>query len=463
MYMIDFKCPISIHFIGIGGIGMSGLAMLLRSHNFKISGSDWSPSFVTKELEKTGIPIAYGPSTDFLPEDTQLVVYTAAVSPTNLEYQLALSKNLPLITRGELLGLIMKQYSTSIGVSGTHGKTSTTSMLTHIFLEAKNDATISIGGILPAIGSNIQIGHSDIFLAEACEYTNSFLSLYPTMALILNIEADHLDFFSGIEEIRSSFHTYMSQVSSDGYVLINADIDDYKQLTDDLSCQVITFSYKDSTADFFADAIQFNDDNYPSFDLYQNGVFLTTFELRVPGRHNISNALAAITASIQLGIELSTIQNGLLSYTGVERRFQRLGTFKGMTVIDDYAHHPHEIRATLKTASHYPHNRLWCIFQPHTYSRTKALFDEFVIELSKCDISIVADIFPARETDTLGMHSSLLTNALTRENHTSYTFPTFDEIIDFIQEKGQPGDMIIVMGAGDIKILAHKLIQMNQP
>ena len=361
MYQIDFHKPIAVHFIGIGGISMSGLAEILLEEGFQISGSDSKESPLTDTLEKRGAKIYYGQRASNISDSVQAVVYTAAIHPDNPEFACAKEKGLPMLTRAELLGQIMRNYHTSIAVAGTHGKTTTTSMISHILLKGECDPTISVGGILPAIGGNIRVGNSEVFLTEACEYTNSFLSFFPTMGIILNIDADHLDFFKDIEDIRRSFRKFAQLLPEDGTLIINADTPEYRSIIEGLPCRVITYSLTGS-ADYTASNITYDQYGHASFTVNYQGSSLGVCALKVPGIHNVSNALASIAAGRVLDLSWEVISRGLESFTGTDRRFQYKGTVAGVTIIDDYAHHPTEIRATLHAAQNYPHKKIWCVF-----------------------------------------------------------------------------------------------------
>lgn len=458
MYKIDFQKPIRIHFIGIGGISMSGLAEILLEEGFTVSGSDAKESPLTRKLESEGAHICYGQKAENITDDIDCVVYTAAISRTNPELIEAVAHKIPMLTRAELLGQLMKNYDTPIAVSGTHGKTTTTSMISHILLEGKVDPTISVGGILKAIGGNIRVGSSETFLTEACEYTNSFLHFFPKISVILNIEEDHLDFFKDLEDIRHSFHQFAALLPSDGTLVINGEITDYPEIYQGLDCNVVTYG-PSADFDYSASDISYDEEGHVSFDLAKHGEKAGRITLSVTGDHNVSNALASIAVAELLDIPMDTIKKGLLSFTGTDRRFEYKGTFNGVTVVDDYAHHPTEIKATLKAAQHYPHNSVWCVFQPHTYTRTKAFFHEFAEALSHADHLVLADIYAARETDTLGISSADLAEEAAKLGTDSHYFPSFAEIESFLKENCQPGDLLITMGAGDIVTVGEDLIR----
>ena len=457
MYQIDFQKPLAIHFIGIGGISMSGLAEVLLEEGFSISGSDAKESPLTRTLEERGATIFYGQRASNITDSVQVVVYTAAIHPDNPEFKRARELKLPMLTRAQLLGQIMRNYDMPIAVAGTHGKTTTTSMLSHILLKGSCDPTISVGGILPAIGGNIRVGQSETFLTEACEYTNSFLSFFPKISIILNIDADHLDFFKDIHDIRNSFRKFAQLLPKDGSLIINADTPQYETITQGLNCSVITYSV-DGEADYTASDISYNQLGHASFTVLYKGERLGECSLSVPGIHNVSNALSAIAASRLLNLPWDVISQGLSSFTGTNRRFQYKGEVGGVTVIDDYAHHPTEIEATLHAAANYPHKKIWCVFQPHTYTRTKALLPEFAKALALTDHVVLADIYAARETDNLGISSRDLQQKIVELGTPCEYFPTFDEIENFLLENCTQGDLLITMGAGDVVNIGEQLL-----
>ena len=458
MYQLNFDEPIRVHFMGIAGISMSGLAEILLDRGFIITGSDSHSSAITRHLEAQGVVIHYGQCAENITDQIDLVVYTAAIHPDNPEFIAAKARNIPMMDRAELLGQIMRHYENSVAVAGTHGKTTTTSMISQIMLEAKCDPTISVGGILKAIHGNIRIGQSSYFVAEACEYTNSFLKFHPKMEVILNIEEDHLDFFKDIYDIRHSFREFARRLPADGTLIIHGAIDHYTEITDGLACRVITFGL-DPSNDFSASHITFDDRANGSFDLNIRGEQIGRISLNVTGMHNITNALAAIAAAVTMGFSLEDIKQGLLNYDGTDRRFEYKGSFNGTTVIDDYAHHPTEIAATLTTAQKCPHKTLWCVFQPHTYTRTKAFLNDFAKALSLADKIVLADIFPARETDPGDIHSKDIQRLLAQAGKDVWYFPSFAEIEDFLQKNCTHGDLLITMGAGDVVNIGENLIQ----
>lgn len=458
MYKIDFQRPIHVHFIGIGGISMSGLAEILLKEGFAISGSDSKESALTKKLESEGARIFYGQKAENIIDGIECVVYTAAINRANPELMEAVAQKIPLLTRAELLGQLMKNYSTAIAVSGTHGKTTTTSMISHILLAAEKDPTISVGGILKSIGGNIRVGKSETFLTEACEYTNSFLHLFPTISVILNIEEDHLDFFKDIEDIRASFRHFTELLPESGTLVINGEIDRYSEIYQGLPCNVLTYG-SSPEYDYSCSDISYDENGHATFDLFIKGQPAGHIALSVTGDHNVSNALSAIAVADLLDIPIDVIAEGLLSFTGTDRRFEYKGDYQGVTVVDDYAHHPTEIAATLKAAQHFPHKEIWCVFQPHTYTRTKAFFHEFAEALSHTDHLVLADIYAARETDTLGVSSAALAEEARSLGTDAVYLPSFEEIEAFLKENCRAGDLIITMGAGDVVKIGENLLK----
>ena len=458
MYSLNFEEPIHVHFIGIGGISMSGLAEILLEEGFTISGSDAKQSALTDSLAKKGATIYIGQKASNLSIRPALVVYTAAIREDNEEFKAAVDAGIPMLSRAELLGQIMDNYEKSIAVAGTHGKTTTTSMISQILLVAKADPTISVGGILEAIGGNIRVGGSEVFITEACEYTNSFLHFHPKYSIITSVEAEHLDFFKDIDDIRRSFHEFAGNTAHDGVLIINGQITALDQITNNLSCSVTTYGLCEND-DFYAKNITYNDHACGTYTLMHKTEDLGTVSLSVPGRHNVSNSLAAIALCLNLGLPLDVIKKGLLQFGGTKRRFEYKGTKNGITVIDDYAHHPTEVAATLTAARNYPHGRIICVFQPHTYSRTKAFLSDFARVLSMADIVVLADIYAAREKNTIGISSKDLLAELQKNGQESYYFPSFDEIEKFLSEKCINNDLLITMGAGDVYLIGEHLLQ----
>ena len=458
MYNLDFNTPANLHFTGIGGISMSALAEIMISRGFTVTGSDSHESKITDHVESLGAKIFYNQVAGNISSDIDVLIYTAAIKQDNPELVKAKELGIPLLTRAEFLGQIMLNYPMAIGVSGTHGKTTTTSMLSQIMLEGNTDPTILVGGIMPAIHGNTRVGHSDKLITEACEYTNSFLSFKPNMAIILNVAADHLDFFKDLDDIRHSFRKFAELVPNDGFLVINSDIDNLEYFTDGLKCKVITVGSDPAKSDYSATNIEFDQFAKGSYDLVVNGEKSFHVALNVTGEHNIYNSLAAIAAAHAMGISDENIKAGLTQYGGTDRRFQYKGKVGDVTIIDDYAHHPDEITATIKTAKHYPHKKMWVVFQPHTYSRTKSLLPEFGKALKEADAVVLADIYAAREKDTLGVSSLDVKKEIEKYGTEVHYYPSFSEIENFLLESCSPGDLLITMGAGDVVKIGEHLL-----
>lgn len=465
MYKIDFDTPCRIHFIGIGGISMSGFAEYLHTLGFKVSGSDSHRSKITDHLVDLGIEVFIGQRPSNITSDIEGVVYTAAIMEDNEEFMEVKRRGIPMLNRAEMIGQVMLNFEDAIAVSGTHGKTTTTSMLSLIFMEDDLDPTISVGGILDAIGGNIRMGKSEHFITEACEYTNTFLEFYPKRSIILNIDADHLDFFKDLDDIRNSFHLFAKRLPKDGQLFINGEIDRYEEITSDLDCEVLTYGIIDPSYcseirsyDIAADRITFDENSIGSFDLYYRGTYVDRIQLNIIGVHNISNSLPAIGIAMQVGIPIEKIKKVLSSFQNSKRRFEYKGSIGGVTIIDDYAHHPTEVTATLAAAKNYPHKSLWCVFQPHTYSRTKQHLSEFAEALSIADKVVLADIYASREKDPGDISSNDLANEIAKTGTEVNHFHSFDEIENFLLQNCINGDLLITMGAGDIVSVGENLL-----
>lgn len=462
MYQIDFKHPGNAFFIGIGGISMSGFAELLHSIGFRISGSDIMESKITEHLEKLGISVVYSQVRENISKEFDFVIYTAAIHPDNPEFMAAKELGIPMLDRAELVGQVMKNYQDAIAVSGTHGKTTVTSMLSHILMAAELDPTISVGGILKAIHGNMRIGKSGYFLTEACEYTNSFLKFHPKFGIILNIEEDHMDFFKDIEDIRRSFHKFALLLPKNGCLIINGNIDRLEEITEGVACPCVTYGFGSGSYNYTAENITYDEIGCASYDLIINGRIEERITLHVVGEYNIENSLAAIACAKHLFLHIPEIQKGFSAFYGADRRFEYKGSIGGVKIIDDYAHHPSEIEASLKVAQRYPHKRLWLVFQPHTYTRTKAFLKDFAHVLSKAEHIILADIYAAREINTGEISSFDLKHEIELlEGNVSY-FPSFGEIEDFLLENCTEGDMIITMGAGNVVEIGEDLLGISK-
>lgn len=448
-----------IHFIGIGGISMSGLARIMLSRGSVVTGSDARRTSITDSLEKMGVKVYIGHDEENV-GCADLVVYTAAIAQDNPEYVYAKKCNIPVMGRSEFLGHIMKSYEYSINISGTHGKTTTTSMISSIVLEAGLNPTIHIGGELDKIGGNTLVGGSKYFITEACEYVGSFLKFYPYMALVLNIEEDHLDYFSGIDDIKRTFYEFVSLVPKEGYVLGYLDDENVKDvLGRGLACEnIITYSVKDKQAKWRAEDIKFDERGFGSFTLLCDNEYYCEVNLSVIGLHNVLNALAACSACFELGIEKDVVVSALKEFRGAHRRFEYKGEKNDVRVVDDYAHHPSEIKATLEASRRGNFNKEWCVFQPHTYTRTKALLDEFSRAFDDADNVIITDIYAAREVDTGEINSSMLVERLQKNNVNAVYIKSFDDIVDYLNKNVQKNDLILTMGAGDVYRVGEKYL-----
>ena len=445
-----------IHFIGIGGISMSGLAHIAVRNGYRVSGSDRSRSNITDKLTQEGAVIYEGHAAENI-GDAELVVHTAAVHADNPEMAEAARRGIRLIDRAEFLGAIMKGYKNAVGVAGTHGKTTTTSMLAHALIYADTDPTISVGGELDLIGGNIRSGGTDMFVTEACEYTNSFLKFYPSIALITNIEEDHLDFFTGIEMIRDSFRSFAELTRGVGSVVAYGEDENIRLALDGTGLDIVTYGM-DAATDYHAENIVYSA-GYPSFDVYRKNDKLCRVSLNVPGEHNILNALATIAVCELLGVDAKTAASGIETFRGTHRRFEKKGFINGAIVLDDYAHHPTEIKATLKAAKAFPHSRIRTIFQPHTYSRTRTLWDEFVNAFGDTDELILTHIYAAREVYDGVTDPDRLAAEIAKKGVDVKYIESFDDIVKYIKDTAKEDEIIFTMGAGDVTNIGAELIK----
>ncbi|KAJ48998.1 UDP-N-acetylmuramate--L-alanine ligase [Clostridium tetanomorphum DSM 665] len=429
---------IKIHFIGIGGISMSGLAEILLERGYNVSGSDMNESSITNKLCKMGAHIYIGHNENNL-DNVDLVVYTAAISKNNPELVKANKMNIPTMDRAEFLGKLMENHKFNIAISGTHGKTTTTSMISHITLKANLDPTILVGGELDIIDGNVRTGKSEYFITEACEYKASFLKFFPYIGVILNIDADHLDYYKDIYDIQNTFIKFVQLIPNDGYLVACSEDDNMDKVLSEAKCNKITYGL--NKGDIQAKNIVFDDKGCASFDVIKNNNKLFEVKLNVPGKHNILNALASISISLILNIKNEFITEGLESFYGTHRRFELKGIKNDITIVDDYAHHPTEIKATLSAAKNYPHNRILCVFQPHTFTRTHTLFNEFTESFYDVDKLILADIYAAREQDTGIVSSDKLGNKLREKNVNCINLHGFEDIVNYLKNELKPGEL----------------------
>ncbi|MGL4797093.1 MAG: UDP-N-acetylmuramate--L-alanine ligase [Paraclostridium sp.] len=448
----------NIFFIGVGGISMSALAKICLNKGYNVFGSDSSDSYLLDNLRAEGAHIYVGHKKEHITDDIDMVVYTAAVKADNEELVAAKEKNKLIINRAAFLGQIMREYQNSIAVSGTHGKTSTTSMLSTIFEYAKLDPTILVGGNLSTIGGNVKIGKSENFITEACEYVDSFLNFNPKISIVLNIEEDHLDYFSGLDEIKASFNKFGKLLPYDGYFIINGDDDNAKDVLHEIKATVIKYGQNEGNNALIKD-VRFTEEGYGLFRIDYNGNDLGEFKVSVPGLHNIYNATGAILAALVSGVDLEIIRENIALYSGVGRRFEVKGKYNDALIVDDYAHHPTELKATLSAAKKIKKNNLWCIFQPHTYTRTKSLLNEFSDAFYAADKVIITDIYAAREKDPGDIHSKDLVDKLYQNNVDVVYISEFEDIVKHLQENVSANDLVITAGAGPIYRVGEMLLE----
>ncbi|MGL4344237.1 MAG: UDP-N-acetylmuramate--L-alanine ligase [Cellulosilyticaceae bacterium] len=451
------NCPQRIHFIGIGGISMSGLAEIMHERGHLVSGSDMKASAATNHLEAKGLNVFTNHSADHITSNLDLIVYTAAIASDNPELVKAKELGLSLVTRSEFLGYLMHTYDLPICIAGTHGKTTTTSMLSEVLIGGDLDPTITVGGILKSMGGNIRIGSPKYFLTEACEYCNSFLNFFPKVGVILNIEEDHLDYFKDMSEIHASFLKFAKLIPSDGFLAINGDTEDITPFFEETTCKVETFGMS-MKYDWYASNITLNETACPSFDVYYKDTLCGRVSLGVPGMHNVYNALSICATANFLNLEFALLEQVLPHFTGADQRFEIKGNIHNVTIVDDYAHHPTEIAATLGVAKDYPKNDLYVVFQPHTYTRTRAFLDDFANVLADVPHLIVTDIYAAREKDPGDVHSMQIVDKINALGKEATYLSDFEEIADYLLANCVPGDLIITMGAGNVNQIASILL-----
>ncbi len=438
-----------IHFVGIGGSGMSPLAEILHSRGYTVTGSDINESDNVDRMRKLGITVSLTQHEHNI-GDAQLIVYTSAVNPQNPELEYAKNNHLPLIERGQLLGLITREFPDTVCIAGTHGKTTTTSMLSQILLMAEFDPTVFIGGRLPLINANGRAGKSRIMVCEACEFQDHYLEMRPAISVILNIDADHLDYFGTLDNVIASFRKFSNL--SKKIVLVNADDKNSVSAVEGLNKKIVTFGTTEN-CDWHAENITFRNGSYGQYDLYNKDKFFSAISLGVPGMHNVLNSVAAAAAANWCGANAEQIAKGLQAFNGAGRRFEFLGTFNDVTVADDYAHHPTEIAATLSTAKGLGYESVWAVFQPFTFSRTARHFDGFVQSLSVADKVIISDIMGSREQNTYDVSSEQIANRIPGACY----IPTFDEIADYVSKNAVSGELVLTMGGGDVYKCARKI------
>ena len=439
-----------IHLIGVGGVSMRALARMLKDMGANVRGSDRDSSIYTLQLDEQGIPVAIGHRPDNVRE-AALIIRTAAIRDDNPEIAAARAQKIPVISRAEAWGFIMEHYSKVVCVAGTHGKTSTTAMIATFAECAKLDPTVMVGGDLPSIGGTLRIGHGELFVAEACEYQNSFHSFHPTLAVILNIDRDHLDFFKDTDDIIASFRTFARLTPAYGAVILNGDDENCRKMARDFDREIITFGFGED-CDVRAVNRAFRNGRNCCDVLYKGDLYCR-MELNVPGEHNLMNALSAAAVAIRLGVPSEDFADGIGAYNGVGRRFEFKRAWRDAKVYDDYSHHPTEIEAALKAAKSLQPNRVVCVFQPHTFSRTVSLLDEFAQALSHADQVILCPIFAAREVNTSGVSSEDLAKRIPG----AQVADDLRHAAHLLSQQVQPGDLIFTMGAGDVCKLVQYL------
>ena len=444
----------SVFFIGIGGISMSALAHILKNDGYTVSGSDFKESDTVNELLASGISVFVGHRAENV-DGAGLVVYTAAIKDDNPELSRARELGIPAIERAVLLGAMMKNYKYPVAVSGTHGKTTATSMISHVLCENELDPTILVGGVLPLIGGNFRDGGKEYFVTEACEYCGSFLKFFPLYSIILNIEEDHLDYFKDINDIIDCFTQFVAKTPKEGAVIANFDDPEVVVAVHKNPAKTVSYGIQNKSCDYVAENIVFSKDGYPEFDVLEKGEYFAHIKLNVPGVHNVSNSLAVIAVSRLLGVDKDKIAKGLASFGGTNRRFEYKGEISGAKIYDDYAHHPTEIKATLAAAKATGALRVRCVFQPHTYTRTYALKNEFAMSFEDCDDLIITDIFAAREPDTGLIHAKDLADVIDGAKY----IKDFSDIEKYFEETAQAGDIVFTMGAGDIYKVGENIVK----
>jgi len=447
-----------IHMIGIGGVSMSGIAAILNNWGFIVTGSDWAKSENTDKLNAMGIKVTIGHNLEDV-ANSDIIVYSAAIKEEDPEMLEAKRLNIPTIERADFLGELTRCYTDTICISGTHGKTTTTSMVSLCFVEALKDPSIQVGAFLKQINGNYKVGNSDHFIIEACEYVESFLKFSPKAEIILNIDNDHLDYFKTFENIKNAFIKYVKLLPSDGLLVVNGDDENCLDLPKYTNAKVLTYGITNKHTNFFAVNIVFDNDGFAEFDVYHNDEFFDRIKLSVPGMHNVLNALSCIALCTEYGIDKESIKSALLKFTGAHRRFEFKGKIKNIaSVYDDYGHHPTEIIATAKSLMNKKYNKSWVVFQPHTYSRTKNLLEDFAKALLNFDNIIVLDIYAAREKNTYGITSKDLEEKIIALGKDAKYIPNFEECVSYIKDNVEENDIIITLGAGTVTEIGPMLV-----
>ncbi len=448
----------NIHMIGIGGVSMSGIAAILKNFGFNVSGSDRVDSDTVQELIKKGIKVTVGHNLEDVAK-SDVVVYSAAIKQDDPEMLEAKRLNIETIERANFLGSLTKCFQDTICISGTHGKTTTTSMISLCFVEALKDPSIQVGATLKAINGNYRVGNSEHFIIEACEYVESFLKFSPKAEIILNIDNDHLDYFKNFENIKNAFVKYVKLLPDDGILVFNGDDTNCLELPKHTNAKTISYGISNKNTDYFAVNIVFDNDGFPEFDVYKHDEFFDRIKLSVPGMHNVLNSLATIALCTEYGIDKKAIKSALIKFTGANRRFEFKGKVNGASIYDDYGHHPTEIVATSKSLMNKKYNKSWVVFQPHTYSRTKTLLNDFAKALLNFDNIIILDIYAAREQNTYGISSKDLADKIKSLGKDAKYIPNFDDCVNYLKENVKENDIIMTLGAGTVTEIGPMLIK----
>lgn len=441
------------HLIGVGGVSMSPLAEVLSGAGLVITGSDMNDGKNVEHLRSLGIRVMIGHHAENIEEDTEFVVRTAAVHDDNPEIMEARRRGIPVFERTQAWGAIMKDYRNALCISGTHGKTTTTSMCTHILMAAERDPTVMIGGTLPLLHAGHRVGEGDTIVMESCEYYNSFHSFSPTVAVILNVEADHLDFFKDLEDVKASFRKFAAQVPPNGCIIANGEDKNTMDALSGLDREIITFGLNPGVDVYARNIVSRGAET--EFELMYKGTMFSKVSLRVPGIHNVRNALAAAASAISLGCSPAAVRYGLAGFVGANRRFEFKGKYNGADIYDDYAHHPAELKALMDAVLPLGYRRVMVVFQPHTYTRTHAFFDEFLEQLRRADVCYLAEIYAAREQNTIGISSA----DLAKEIPNALFFADNDTLVKSLRAAASPGDIILTVGAGDVYRIGEKLLE----
>ncbi len=449
-----------IHLIGIGGISMSAIAETLKNWNFKVTGSDLSQSIITDNLNNHGIKTTIGHDLESA-KNADLIIYSAAINEQDPEMVIAKENNIPLIGRGEFVGYLTKLYKEAICISGTHGKTTTTSMISVCFVEAEKDPSIEVGALLNAIGGNYRVGNSEYFILESCEYKGNFLKFFPNTEVILNIDNDHLDYYKTFDNIVKTFNEFAALLDENGLLVTNADDENCLNLKNYTKGKFITYGMQNQNANFVAKNINFDNNGFPTFEVYKENKLLGELSLSVAGNHNVLNALATVAVCDYYDISFATMQSALKKFTGAERRLEFKGKIKNDTVsiFDDYAHHPTEIEATVNAILNKKFNESWVVFQPHTYSRTKNHLNEFAESISKFDNIILLDIYAAREQNTYDISTQDLANKIESLGKKVLYMPDFDDVVSHLKSNVKENDIIITLGAGTVTKIGPMLLK----